>query len=96
MTTILLDIFEDQADLGRLVVMADATRLLEEQLRGLGRTVLRGGGSVDRRAAVEHAEREYETFNAARKQAAHDEADARIAALAKEAKGLPKSGRGQT
>lgn len=96
LTTILLDIFEDQADLGRLVVMADATRLLEEQLRGLGRTVLRGGGTVDRRAAVEHAEREYETFNAARKQAAHDEADARIAALAKEAKGLPKSGRGQT
>jgi hypothetical protein len=96
LTTILLDIFEDQADLGRLVLMADATRLLEEQLRGLGRTVLRGGGSVDRRAAVVHAEREYETFNAARKQAAHDEADARIAALAKEAKGLPKSGRGQT
>lgn len=94
LTTILLDIFEDQADLGRLVVMADATRLLEAQLQGLGRTVLRGGGSVDRRAAVEHAEREYETFNAARKQAAHDEADARIAALAKEAKGLPKGGRG--
>ena len=94
LTTILLDIFEDQADLGRLVLMADATRLLDAQLQGLGRTVLRGGGSVDRRAAVEHAEREYETFDAARKQAAHDEADARIAALAKEAKGLPKSGLG--
>lgn len=94
LTTILLDIFEDQTDLGRLVVMADATRLLEAQLQGLGRTVLRGGGTVDRRAAVEHAEREYETFNATRKQAAHDEADAQIAALAREAKGLPKSGRG--
>lgn len=94
LTTILLDIFEDQADLGRLVVMADATRLLEAQLQGLGRAVLRGGGSVDRRAAVEHAEKEYETFNAARKQAAHDEADARIAALAREAKALPKGGRG--
>lgn len=94
LTTILLDIFEDQADLGRLVVMADATRLLEAQLQGLGRAVLRGGGSVDRRAAVDHAEREYETFDAARKQAAHDEADARIAALAREAKGLPKGGRG--
>lgn len=94
LTTILLDIFEDQADLGRLVVMADAARLLEAQLQGLGRTVLRGGGSVDRRAAVEHAEKEYETFNAARKQAAHDEADARIAELAREAQGLPKGGRG--
>ena len=94
LTTILLDIFEDQAELGRLVVMADAMRLLDAQLQGLGRTVRRGGGSVDRRAAVEHAEREYETFDAARKQVAHDEADARIAALAKEAKGLPKGGRG--
>ncbi|WP_292898319.1 RhuM family protein [Nitratireductor sp.] len=37
LTTILLDIFEDQADLGRLVVMEDATRLLDQQLEGLGR-----------------------------------------------------------
>jgi hypothetical protein len=93
LTTILLDIFEDQADIGRLVVMDDATRLLEAQLQGLGRTVLRGGGSVDRRAAIAHAEREYGTFDAARRQAARDEADARIAALAREAKGLPKGRR---
>lgn len=32
LTTILLDIFDDQAELGRLVVMADATRLLDGQL----------------------------------------------------------------
>lgn len=56
--------------------------------------MLRSGGSVERRAAVEHAEREYEAFDAARKRVAHEEADARIAALAKEAKGLPKGGRG--
>ena len=93
LTTILLDIFEDQAELGRLVVMADATRLLEAQLQGLGRTVLRHGGSVDRRSAIGHAEREYEAFDAAHRQSAHDEADARIAALAREAKGLPKGGR---
>jgi hypothetical protein len=86
LTTILLDIFEDQADIGRLVVMDDATRLLEAQLQGLGRNVLRGGGTVDRRTALEHAEREYGTFDAARRQAARDEADARIAALAREAK----------
>jgi hypothetical protein len=92
LTTILLDIFEDQAEFGRLVVMADATRLLEAQLQGLGRTVLRGGGSVDRRTAVQHAEREYDAFDATRKQAEHDEADARIADLAREAKGLPKGG----
>jgi hypothetical protein len=66
LTTILLDIFEDQAELGRLIVMDDATRLLESQLQGLGRIVLRSGGSVDRRAAVEHAEAEYAKFDAAR------------------------------
>lgn len=94
LTTILLDIFEDQADIGRLIVMDDATRLLDGQLSGLGRQVLRSGGSVERRTAVAHAEREYGAFDAARKQAAHDEADVRIAELAREAKGLPKGGRG--
>lgn len=93
LTTILLDIFEDQAEIGRLVVMDDAAHLLEAQLQSLGRTVLRGGGSVDRRRAVDHAEREYGTFDAIRKQAEHKEADARIADLAREAKRLPKDGR---
>lgn len=93
LTTILLDIFEDQAELGRLVVMADATRLLEAQLQGLGRAVLHGGGSVGRRAAVEHVQAEYEKFDAARKLLDHEEADVRIAELAREAKNLPKSKR---
>ena len=93
LTTILLDIFEDQADLGRLVVMDDAVRLLEAQLQALGRSVLRSGGSVDRRAAMAHAEREYARFDAARRQAARSEADASIARLADEAKRLPKGGR---
>jgi hypothetical protein len=94
LTTILLDIFEDQADIGRLVVMDDATRLLEAQLQGLGRNVLRGGGSVDRSTALEHAEREYGAFDTARKQTAHNEADKRIAELARQTKGLPKGKRG--
>ncbi len=93
LTTILLDIFEDQAEFGRLVVMADATRLLEAQLRGLGRAVLRDGGSVSRRAAVEHVQAEYEKFDAARKLLDHEEADVRIAELAREAKNLPKNKR---
>jgi hypothetical protein len=46
LTTILLDIFEDQLDLGRLVIMEDARRLLDQQLEQLGRAVLHGGGSV--------------------------------------------------
>lgn len=52
LTKILLDIFEDQADLGRLVVMADSTRLLDAApgprphgvaQRWLGGTPRRGG-----------------------------------------------------
>ena len=46
LTTILLDIFEDQAELGRLVVMDDARRLLDRQLQSLGRAVLAHGGAV--------------------------------------------------
>jgi hypothetical protein len=48
LTTILLDIFEDQLDLGRIVVMADAQNLLDRQLQQLGRNVLKGGGSIKR------------------------------------------------
>ncbi|MCX7360389.1 MAG: virulence RhuM family protein [Alphaproteobacteria bacterium] len=90
LTTILLDIFEDQLDIGRLVVMQDAQTLLDQQLRQLGRTVLRSGGSVKASDAKRIAEGQYEKFDRQRKLERHREADERIAALAKEAKDLPK------
>jgi hypothetical protein len=93
LTTILLDIFEDQMELGRLVVMNDATRLLEDQLRGLGRAILHGGGSVSRDTAERHAHGEYLKFSEAKKGARHEEADRRIAELAREAKALPRAKR---
>ncbi|TPO01680.1 RhuM family protein [Mesorhizobium sp. B1-1-5] len=93
LTTILLDIFEDQLDMGRLVVMQDAQTLLDQQLRQLGRTVLRSGGSVKTSDARRIAEAQYEKFDRQRKLERHREADERIAALAKEAKKLPKSPR---
>lgn len=93
LTTILLDIFEDQLDLGRLVVMDDAKVLLDRQLANLGRTVLRTGGSVKTSRAKQIAENEYEKFAAARKLARLDEADRSIAELAREAKSLPGSRR---
>lgn len=93
LTTILLDIFEDQLDIGRLVVMQDAQNLLDQQLRQLGRTVLRGGGSVKASDAKRVAEAQYEKFDRQRKLERHREADERIAALAKEAKKLPKTPR---
>ena len=89
LTTILLDIFEDQLDIGRLVVMADARNLLDQQLANLNRAVLRHGGQVRMVDAKLKAEREYEQFSTQRKLARQQEADATIQSLAKEAKSLP-------
>lgn len=93
LTTILLDIFEDQLDIGRLVVMQDAQTLLDRQLHQLGRTILRSGGSVKASDAKRFAETQYDKFDRQRKLERHQEADERIAALAKEAKKLPKAPR---
>lgn len=93
LTTILLDIFEDQLDIGRLVVMWDAQNLLDQQLRQLGRVVLKSGGSVSAADAKRLAEKQYEMFDQKRKLERQREADEHIAALAKEAKNLPRSRR---
>ena len=93
LTTILLDIFDDQAKLGRLVVMEDATRLLDQQLENLGRAVLRSGGSVSADAAKDHARAEFERFSKQQKIERHKKADEHIAALVREAKQLPKGRR---
>ena len=90
LTTILLDIFEDQLDRGKLVVMQDAQALLDRQLQSLGRAVLRSGGSVKALEAKEIAERQYEVFDQRRKLARQQEAEQRIAALAAEAKNISK------
>ncbi|WP_367716832.1 RhuM family protein [Nitratireductor sp. GISD-1A_MAKvit] len=93
LTTILLDIFEDQAKLGRLVVMEDATRLLDQQLDNLGRAVLRSGGSVSAEMAKDHARAEFERFSEQQKIERHKKADEHIAALVREANRLPKGRR---
>lgn len=90
LTTILLDIFEDQLDLGRIVVMADAETLLDRQLKQLGRTVLEGGGRIKRSEADRIAEGAYEAFSRQRRLDRHAEADAAIQQLAKEAEALPR------
>lgn len=79
MTTILLDIFEDQMDIGRLKLMSEASELLDQQLKGLGRSVLRSGGRVSMVDATAFAEREYGKFKAIQKQIRHEEADRAIA-----------------
>ncbi|WP_296597786.1 RhuM family protein [Phenylobacterium sp.] len=51
LTTLLLDIFDDQAKIGKLVRMSQAAELLDKQLHNLGRQVLTHGGNIDHRDA---------------------------------------------
>jgi hypothetical protein len=90
LTVILLDIFEDQLDLGKLNTMAEIAALLDNQLRSLSRQVLRGGGSVKTAEAKAHALEQYRAFNEKRKAIRHAEADAALAALKAQEKLLPK------
>ena len=91
LTTILLDIFEDQAELGRLVMMDDARALLDKQLASLGRAVLAHGGQVASADAKRHAERQYALYDRQRKSERHADADRAIKALKDADKGLPSS-----
>jgi hypothetical protein len=93
LTIILLDIFEDQLDLGRIIMMQDAQDLLDRQLSQLGRSILRSGGAVKATDAKRFAEGEYEKFDARRKIERQKQADEHIASLTASAKGLPKSSR---
>lgn len=92
LTTILLDIFEDQIDIGRLALMTEASELLDRQLANLGRVVLRSGGSVAMTDATRHAEREYGKFKAAQKRLRHEQADRDIAEIRAAQKILNKRG----
>ncbi|HMT43038.1 MAG TPA: RhuM family protein [Chakrabartia sp.] len=90
LTTIVLDIFEDQLDIGRLTTMAEAESLLDSQLKGLGRIVLRAGGSVSKSEADLRAEMEYDKFKASQKARRNVEADESIREIKAIQKGLKK------
>jgi len=89
LTVILLDIFEDQLELGRLTTMADAAALLDKQLADLGRQVLRGGGSTAMGEAQQIAESHYLRFREAERAKRHAEADRVIAEIKATQKKLP-------
>jgi hypothetical protein len=91
LTTILLDIFEDQLDIGRLKTMVEAGNLLDKQLQDLGRSVLRAGGNISMKDAKEHAEREYDRFKAKVKALRHEAADKIISEIKTAQKSLPRS-----
>lgn len=91
LTTILLDIFEDQMDIGKLKLMREASDLLDAQLKGLGRVVLKSGGRVSMEDAKNFAEREYGRFKAAQKVLRHEQADRVIAEIKATQKTLKSS-----
>jgi hypothetical protein len=90
LTVILLDIFEDQLDIGRLVLMEQAAELLDRQLAALNRVVLRKGGGVRHADAEVRAKAEYKLFDERRRLVRRDEADRRLAALKQTDEALPK------
>lgn len=91
LTSILLDIFEDQLKIGRLTLMAEARTLLDIQLKQLGRPVLTHAGTISHDAAERVAETEYAKFDSIRREYRVFEANQEIAQLKQEADGLPKT-----
>jgi hypothetical protein len=96
LTTILLDIFDDQAKIGKLVTMDQAVQLLDQHLRNLNRQVLTHGGQIDHRNAEATALREYEKFDTKRRALRKAAADEEYAALKAADRALPKVSRRRT
>lgn len=67
LTVILLDVFADQADLGKLATMQIAEELFDKQLDLLKRAVLKHGGNISQVEAEARAKAEYKKFDAKRK-----------------------------
>ena len=93
LTDILLSIFEDQLDIGKLTLMAEASTLLERQLRNLNRSVLRHGGTVKHSTAERVAKAAYTKFDKARRELRRVEAERELTELKSAAKELPKTKR---
>lgn len=71
-TGMLLDYFEQETDLQRLVTMHDAESALNKFIRNNERNLLRGKGAVSKKAADKHAKRQYQIFNEQRRQLRHN------------------------
>lgn len=89
LTGILLDVFEDQLDIGKLTLMSETDRLLDAQLRGLNRPILTHGGRVAHSDAEEHAKAEYRKFDAQRRALRVENYAKEVAALKAANESLP-------
>lgn len=90
LTIILLDIFEDQVDQRKLVLMSQATALLDAQLRTLSRAVLTRGGRVSHADAETHAKAEYRKFDDQRRLERQERTLRELAELKATGNALPK------
>lgn len=93
LTDLLLTIFEDQLEVGRLTTMRQAAALLDKQLRDLGRLVLGGGGPISKDLADSHAKGQYRVFSEHRRAVEKARVEAEYTALKSAAKALPKEPR---
>jgi hypothetical protein len=90
LTTILLDIFDDQLKIGKLTLMSEAETLLDAQLKNLSRAVLTHGGSVSADDAKAHARAEYKKFDERRRALRTESRHAELAELKSTGAALPK------
>lgn len=91
LTSILLDIFDDQLKIGRLTLMSQARALLDIQLKQLGRPLLSHGGKISHNQAEEIAEIEYAKFDSIRRKYRLRDANQEIAQLKYTADSFPKT-----
>ena len=89
LTTILLDIFEDQLDLGKAHADGRSRGFAESTIERPRRGALRTGGRVAMTDAKASAEREYEKFKAKLAEQRHAEADVAISEIKGAGKSLP-------
>lgn len=66
-TTMLLDYFEQETDLGRLVLTADAERAVDRFIKNNDRALLLGAGTATRRDADLYCEAEFDKFSEVRR-----------------------------
>jgi hypothetical protein len=67
-TNMLLDYFEQETDLRRLVSMADTENAVDRFIRNNERAALLNAGSISKAQADAHCDAEYDKFNDLRKQ----------------------------
>ncbi len=90
---ILLDIFEDQLDIGKLTLMSECAKLLDSQLRQLNRAILDRPGPPSSTEAQRIVKERYKRFNERRRAIEQTQTDNELAKLRAAAKALPKEGK---